>query len=100
VQTLGNQIVVLGNGVLVNTFDLIDNGLPPVAVQRSTDRGLTWSGDLLPEAAADLRRGTDDLYIVWQDIGFTLAAPLPYFNDQIVIAGSTDGGLTGATRSE
>lgn len=123
VQTLGNQIVVLGNGVLVNVFDLIDNGLPLVAIQRSTDRGVTWSapiivdvlfssatqgqgvidpsdghpvrtGDLLPEAGADPRRGSDDLYIVWQDIRFTLAAPLPYFNDQIVIAGSTDGGRT------
>jgi hypothetical protein len=52
------------------------------------------TGDLLPEAGADPRRGTDDLYIAWQDIRFTLAAPLPYFNDQIVIAGSTDGGLT------
>ena len=121
VQTLGNQIVVLGNGVLVNTFNLIDNGFPLVAVQRSTNRGVTWSdpvivdvlfgsaaqgqgvidpsdghpvrtGDLLPDVAADPRRGSDDLYIVWQDIRFTLAAPLPYFNDQIVIADSTDGG--------
>ena len=114
---------MLGNGVLVNVFNLIDNGLPLVAVQRSTDRGVTWSdpvivdvlfgsaaqgqgvidpsdghpvrtGDLLPEVAADPRRGSDDLYIVWQDIRFTLAAPLPYFNDQIVIADSTDGGRT------
>ena len=112
---------MLGNGVLVNVFNLIDNGLPLVAVQRSTDRGVTWSapiivdvlfssatqgqgvidpsdghpvrtGDLLPEAGADPRRGIDDLHIVWQDIRFTLAAPLPYFNDQIVIASSTDGG--------
>lgn len=123
VQTLGNQIVGLGNGVLVNVFNLIDRGLPLVAVQRSTDRGATWSapiivdvlfssavqgqgvidpadghpvrtGDLLPEAGADPRRGSDDLYIVWQDIRFTFAAPLPYFNDQIVIASSTDGGQT------
>ena len=48
VQTIGNQIVVLGNGVLVNVFNLIDNGLPLVAVQRSTDRGVagpirSWS---------------------------------------------------------
>jgi hypothetical protein len=40
------------------------------------------TGDLLPEAAADPHRGTDDLYIVWQDIRSTLAAPLPFFNDQ------------------
>ena len=123
VQTLGNQIVVLGDGTLVNVFNLIDRGLPLVAVQHSTNRGVTWSppliidvlfssvtqgqgvidpadghavrtGELLPDAAADPRRGSDDLFIVWQDIRFTLAAPLPYFNDQIVIAGSTDGGRT------
>jgi hypothetical protein len=122
-QSLGNQIVVLGDGTLVNVFNLIDRGLPLVAVQRSTDRGVTWSapiivdvlfssatqgqgvvdprdghpvrtGDLLPEAAADPRRGSDALHIVWQDIRFTLAAPLPIFNDQIVVASSTDGGLT------
>jgi hypothetical protein len=123
IQTLGNQIVVLGDGTLVNTFDLILQGVPLVAVQRSTDKGATWSdpivvdvlfssatqgqgvidpsdqhavrtGDLLPEAAADPRRGSTTLHIVWQDIRFTLAAPLPFFNDQIVIASSTDGGLT------
>jgi hypothetical protein len=121
IQTLGNQIVVLGDGTLVNVFNLIDRGLPLVAIQRSTNRGVTWSaptivdvlfssatqgqgvvdpwdlhpvrtGDLLPEAAADPRRGSDDLHIVWQDIRFTLAAPLPIFNDQIVISSSTDGG--------
>ena len=121
IQTLGNQIVVLGNGDVVNVMNLIDRGLPLVAVQRSEDKGVTWSapivvdvlfssatqgqgvvdpfdghpvrtGDLLPEAAADPRRGSDDLHIVWQDIRFTLAAPLPIFNDQIVIASSTDGG--------
>jgi hypothetical protein len=52
------------------------------------------TGDLLVEAAADPRRKSDTIHIVWQDIRFTLAAPLPYFNDQIVIASSHDGGLT------
>jgi hypothetical protein len=123
IQTIGNQIVVLGDGTLVNVFDLIDNGQPLVAVQRSTDKGQTWSdpiivdalfssaavgqgvvdpsdlhpvrtGDILPEAAADPRPGSDTVHVVWQDIRFTLAAPLPIFNDQIVIASSTDGGLT------
>jgi hypothetical protein len=121
IQTLGNQIVVLGNGDLVNVFDLIENGVPLVAIQRSTDRGLTWSDpvivdvlfssatqgqgvidpwdqhpvrteDLIPEAAADPRHGSDDLHITWQDTRFTLAAPLPYFNDQVVLSSSTDGG--------
>jgi hypothetical protein len=127
-QTLGNQIVVLGDGTLVNVFNLLGGFLPFVAVQRSTDKGETWSdpivvdalfssatvdqgggvsgvvdpsdlhpvrtGDLLPEAAADPRRRSNDLHIVWQDIRFTLAAPLPIFNDQIVMASSSDGGLT------
>ena len=113
--------MVLGNGDLVNVFDLIDNGVPLVAIQRSTDRGLTWSDpvivdvlfssaaqgqgvidpwdqhpvrteDLIPEAAADPRHGSDDLHITWQDTRFTLAAPLPYFNDQVVLSSSTDGG--------
>jgi hypothetical protein len=123
IQTLGNQIVVLGDGTLVNVFNLLQRGVPFLAVQRSTDRGENWSepiivdlmfssatqgqgvvdpfdlhavrtGDLLPEVAADPRRRSDTLHIVWQDIRFTLAAPLPIFNDQVVIASSTDGGLT------
>jgi hypothetical protein len=123
IQTLGNEIVVLSDGTVVNVFDLILQGLPLVAVQRSTDRGATWSapivvdvlfssatqgqgvvdprdgapirtGDLLVEAAADPRKKSDAIHIVWQDIRFTLAAPLPIFNDQIVIASSEDGGLT------
>ncbi|HEX5782609.1 MAG TPA: sialidase family protein, partial [Solirubrobacteraceae bacterium] len=122
-QTLGNEIVVLSDGTVVNVFDMIVQGTPFVAVQRSTDRGVTWSapiivdvlfssatqgqgvvdprdgapirtGDLLVEAAADPRRRSDTIHIVWQDIRFTLAAPLPIFNDQIVIASSEDGGLT------
>jgi hypothetical protein len=123
IQTLGNEIVVLSDGTVVNVFDMIVQGLPLVAVQRSTDRGVTWSepivvdvlfssatqgqgvvdprdgapirtGDLLVEASADPRRKSDAIHIVWQDIRFTLAAPLPIFNDQIVIASSEDGGLT------
>ncbi|HEY3108040.1 MAG TPA: sialidase family protein, partial [Chloroflexota bacterium] len=50
-QTIGNQIVVTGDGTLVNGFALIFNltnrfkarGFN-VAVLRSTDRGATWSG--------------------------------------------------------
>jgi hypothetical protein len=52
------------------------------------------TGDLLVEAAADPRKKSDTIHIVWQDIRFTLAAPLPIFNDQIVIASSEDGGFT------
>src|SRR5215218_7957052 len=49
-QTIGNQIVVLPNGDLLNVFDLIYNFKNTnkvrgynVAVMRSTDKGLTWS---------------------------------------------------------
>jgi hypothetical protein len=123
IQTLGNQIVVLSDGTVLNVFDLIFQGVPLAAVQRSEDHGETWSQpiivdvmfssatqgqgvvdpfdlhpvrteDLIPEAAADPRRRSDDVHIVWQDIRFTLAAPLPIFNDQVVIASSRDGGLT------
>jgi hypothetical protein len=127
IQTLGNQIVVLGNGTVVDAFDLIDHGVPYVAVQRSTNRGRSWShpavvdilfssaargqgvidpsdghpvrtGDLLPEAAADPRRGSRTLYLVWQDVRFARGAPLAYFNDQIVLARSRDGGRSWSDR--
>ncbi len=121
-QSLGNQIVVLGDGTLVNSFNLLDNGTPLVAVMRSTDKGATWSepiiidllftsaitaqggvidpsdgspirtGDLLPEVAADPRRGSETLHIAWQDLRFTLLGAVA--NDQIVMSTSTDGGLT------
>jgi hypothetical protein len=49
-QTIGNQIVVLPNGTLVNAFNLIYNFKNTgkvrghnVAVMRSTDKGQTWS---------------------------------------------------------
>jgi hypothetical protein len=122
IQSLGNQIVVLGDGTLVNVFTLIDQGTPIVAVQRSTDKGVTWSepiavdlllssavttqggvvdpsdghpvrtGDLLPDAAADPRPGSSTLHVVWQDLRFTLLGAIA--NDQIVVASSSDGGLT------
>ena len=122
VQTIGNQIVVLGDGTLVNVFDLIDQGTTLLAVQRSTDKGVTWSepiivdlmfssvlttqggvidpsdghpvrtGDILPEAAADPRRRSQTLHVVWQDLRFTLLGEIA--NDQIVLATSTDGGRT------
>jgi hypothetical protein len=117
-QTIGNQIVVLPNGDLIDEFDLIAQGLPQVAIIRSTDKGETWSqpviidlmlgtalfgngvvdpsdgapvrtGDILPDIAVDPRSGTSNLYVVWQDARFTQLD-----RDQIVLASSTDGGLT------
>lgn len=112
-QTIGNQIVVLPNGTLVNVFDLLLRGTTNVAVQRSTDHGLTWSpptvidqllnvpvvdprdgalvrtGDIVPEVAVDPRPGTHNLYVVWQDGRFT-----GFSSDQIAFSKSSDGGLT------
>ncbi len=120
-QSLGNQIVVLGDGTLVNVFTLIDEGVPLAAVQRSEDKGETWSdpilidvmlgsevfgqggvidpsdgapvrtGGGLPDAAADPRDGSSTLYVAWQDLRFTLLGTLAI--DQIVVSSSTDGGL-------
>ncbi|MFG1710896.1 sialidase family protein [Nonomuraea sp. M3C6] len=120
-QTIGNQIVVTGDGNLVNGFNLIYNvknahkvrGMN-VAVQRSTDKGATWSGvtivdklqstgvsdpttgfpvrtgDILPSIAAS----GQNVYMVWQDARTTGGA-----RDQIAFARSTDGGRTWTTLS-
>jgi hypothetical protein len=50
-QTLGNVIVVLGDGTLVDVFDLITkistaNATAIAAAIRSTDHGDTWSGPM------------------------------------------------------
>jgi hypothetical protein len=117
-QTIANQIVVLPNGDLINAFDLIDEGVPRVAIMRSSDRGATWSqpviidlmlgtalfgggvvdpsdgapvrtGDGVPDIAVDPRPGTSNLYVVWQDARFSQLA-----RDQIVLVASSDGGRT------
>ncbi len=116
-QTIGNQIVVLPDGTLVDVFDLINStknhqvrGLN-VAVIRSTDHGLTWSkpiivdklltvgvkdpttgepvrtGDIIPEIAVDRTSGA--LYAVWQDSRFSGG-----LRDGIAFSKSSDGGLT------
>ena len=118
-QTIGNVIVVLPNGTLVDLFTRIDfsaNGVQLDAnldVIRSTDHGLTWSA---PIRIADLRSiGTTDpqtrapvrdaailaeiatdasgaLAVVWQDARFSNGA-----RDAIAFARSTDGGSTWST---
>lgn len=113
-QTIGNQIAVLPNGVLLNTFNRIDSpqgGVQSarVAVMRSLDRGATWSApvyvsDLLSVGTRDPDSGTavrdggiipaiatapnGDTYVVWQDSRFSGGAI-----DGIAISRSTDGGL-------
>ena len=122
-QTIGNQVEVLPDGTLINGFNLIravsnrhgTRGYT-VALIRSPDKGLTWSretlvdrllvdevndpetghdvrtGDILPDWAVD--RGANpatrgNVYVVWMDRRFNDAD-----HDDIVLARSTDGGLT------
>ena len=121
-QTIGNQIVVTPDGTLVNSFDLIygaknKGGLrgTNIAVQRSTDKGQTWSkaivvapqqvasvttpgdgqdvrtGDVIPDIAVDRSGAQRDgnLYVVWQDGRFKAGG-----SAAVAFARSTDGGLT------
>lgn len=117
-QTIGNQIVVLPNGTLVNVFNLIYNFKTAkgvrgynVAVIRSTDKGVTWSKPTIisklltvgvrdPETGQAVRTGdiipeiavdraNGALYVAWQDSRFSGGAA-----DSIAFAKSTDNGLT------
>ena len=114
-QTIGNLVVVLPNGTLVNLFTRIDGGpnntqSASVAVIRSTDHGATWSApirvaDMLARGARDPDTGTairdgaiiaqmaagpnGELVAVWQDARFSSGA-----RDGIALSRSTDAGLT------
>lgn len=114
-QTIGNQIVVLPNGVIVDVFNQIDRPtLGPqrsrVGIVRSFDRGATWSApiyvaDLLavgttdPWTGANVRDGAiipaiaasplGELYAVWQDARFGNGA-----HDAIAMSRSIDSGAT------
>ncbi|MGH3017356.1 MAG: sialidase family protein [Gaiellaceae bacterium] len=119
-QTIGNQIVVLPDGTLVNLFDEIHNDNSKkqrgfsVRVVRSTDQGDTWSKpifiDLLgtifttdPDSGDDVRTGdiipdiavapNGDLYAVWQDARLNGGAA-----DGIALSRSTNGGLSWSPR--
>ncbi len=119
-QTIGNQIVVLADGTLVDIFDEIHNDNSKkqrgfsVRVIRSTDHGATWSGsifiDLLgtigvtdPETGDSVRTGdiipdiavapNGDLYAVWQDARVNGGQA-----DGVALSRSTNGGLTWSPR--
>jgi hypothetical protein len=115
-QTIGNQIVVLPDGTLIDGMDLIfssasKSGRFPtlfnVALIRSTDHGATWSAPIIVNPLVDVPVNTLDgqairtgdilpgwavnpstgaLYVTWQDGRSGIA--------QIMFSQSTDGGLT------
>ena len=112
-QTIGNQVVVLPDGDLVNGYSLVKDEVRSIAVMRSGDKGATWdpqvlvsshqavgvrdprtgepvrTGDILPAMAADERPGADVLYMVWQDSRFTGGQ-----RSQIALSRSSDGGAS------
>ncbi len=117
--SIGNQIVVLPNGDLVDIMFLgqgsgNQRSAWDVAVLRSSNRGVTWSqpitvahvqavsvrdpdtgqlirtGDIIPEIAVDHTSG--DLYAVWQDARFS-GPPWGHAHAGIALSRSTDGGL-------
>jgi hypothetical protein len=124
-QTIGNQVEVLPDGTLINGFDLIHavtnrHGTRGynVALVRSPDKGVTWSDDIFvnrllvdevqdPDTGADVRTGDilpdwavdrsanpatrGNVYVVWMDRRFNDPD-----HDDILLARSTDGGLTWA----
>jgi hypothetical protein len=113
-QTIGNRVVVLPDGTLVDFFTQIDAaGVAASAhldVVRSIDKGVNWSAPIRvsalqavgardPDTAAPIRDaailgsiavGPDGgLWAVWQDARFSGGQ-----RDAIALSRSTDGGLT------
>lgn len=115
-QTIGNQVLVLPSGELINLMNLIqthDNSKKNrgmnVAILRSEDKGENWStpvvidkllsqGVIEPSWGGWVRSGdiipegtvdpaSGNLYLVWQDARFT-------GYDQIAMSMSSDGGFT------
>src|SRR3989475_4724314 len=115
--TIGNQIVVLPNGDLINIFD--EFFVPKnsdkqrgesISIIKSTDKGATWSrtstvvaaslerGAFDPDTGRPIRaeggipeiavdRSTGKLYAVWQDSRFSGV-------DEVALSMSSDGGFT------
>ena len=114
-QTLGNQVVVLSDGTVVDFFTIII--APPraaatleLAIARSPDKGVTWSAPIViaqmlsvgvsdPGSGTPVRDAGDigsiaagpngELAVVWQDGRFSGGA-----RDGIAYAASSDGGST------
>jgi hypothetical protein len=120
-QTIGNVIVVLPDGTLVNLFTRLDvdqNNLvvPTLNVLRSDDKGGSWTGPFrvavaLAVGAHDPNNGTPirdgamlgqiavapdgRLWVAWQDARFSRGA-----YDGIALASSSDGGRTWSAPSQ
>ncbi len=119
-QTLGNQIVVLPDGTLVNLFTEIDyvsgSYRASLKIIRSTDHGTSWSAPVTistvqsvgtrdPQTGQAVRTGSGigdiaagpagNLYVVWQDARFSNGKL-----DGIALSQSSDGGLTWSTPVE
>ena len=114
--TIGNQIVVLPDGTLIDFTDYATGSGNQgalhdwKAVFRSTDHGVTWTpkpviiatseevGHRIPDGSFPVRAGGDDvavdrtsgaLYAVWTDARFNDGA-----HNDVVLSTSLDGGLT------
>ena len=118
-QTIGNQIVVLPNGTLVDIFTEFNNENAKklrggtVRIIRSADKGSSWSGSILidrelplgvfdPETGEDVRTGaiipdiavapSGALYAVWEDARFS-----GFVYEDVAFSQSLDGGLHWST---
>jgi len=117
-QTLGNEIVGLTSGEIVDVFEEIDNtssnsSTASIRVIRSSDHGATWSapttvaqnlavGTQDPDTGAIIRAGAglpqaaagpgDELVVVWQDARFSNGQ-----RDGILLSRSADGGISWST---
>jgi hypothetical protein len=113
-QTIGNRIVVLQDGTLVNLFTQIDTvgtqSKSWLGVLRSSDKGMTWSAPIRisdiqavgakdPQTGKAIRDGATlgsiavgpagSLWLTWQDARFSGG-----LRDAIAVSHSSDGGLT------
>jgi hypothetical protein len=112
--SVGNQIVVLPDGSLVDITELFKGTRDFVAVLRSTDKGVTWSAPRAvaaqrpvivrdPDTRNEVRAGaglpeiavnpvTGRLYAVWMDSRFSGGVI-----DEIALSTSGNGGVTWTT---
>ena len=114
-QTIGNEVVGLTDGSIVDLFEEIDStsgnsATGTIRLVRSTDHGTTWStpvtvaenfsvGTVDPDTGNSIRAGAGlpqaaatpggGLVVVWQDGRFS-----NFQRDGIALARSSDGGLT------